>query len=211
MSISRAGFSPPPRSESNSNTVHLSVAQAVKPAEPRFISAFFSFPRDSSPSATTNESWINGGVAFPTYGRKARACLSRGISTGACHTRSIRRQTNRMRDKPLSGWTDISTPPWWTALLETTAHRATGSGFHPLRRAASAILRTRSIRRHGEPCAPAGAAARKPQPILTNPKGLHRTRGESVARTHGPAILTGGILRPRGARRSGIGPHQRVH
>src|ERR1035441_5541159 len=58
--------------------------------------------------------------------------------------------------------------PWWTALLETTAHRATGSGFHPLRRAASAILRTRSIRRHREPCASAGAAARKPQPILTN-------------------------------------------
>jgi len=161
-----------------------SVAQAVKPAEPRFISAFFSFPGDSSPSATTNESWINCAVAFPTYGRKARACLSRGISTGACHTRSTRRQTNRMRDKPLSGWTDISTRPWWTALLETTAHRATGggfhplrgSGFHPLRRAASAILRTRSIRRHGEPCAPAGAAARKPQPILTNPKGLHERR-----------------------------------
>src|ERR1022692_4455846 len=78
--------------------------------------------------------------------------------------------------------------PWWTALLETTAHRATGSGFHPLQRAASAILRTRSIRRHGEPCAPASAAARKPQPILTNPKGLHGTRSESVARTHGPAI-----------------------
>src|ERR1017187_4160028 len=101
--------------------------------------------------------------------------------------------------------------PWWTALLETTAHRATGSGFHPLQRAASAILRTRSIRRHGEPCAPAGAAARKPQPILTNPKGLHGTRSESVARTHGPAILAGGILRPRGARRTGIGPHQRLH
>ena len=63
------------------------------------------------------------------------------------------------------------------------------------RRAASAILRTRSIRRHGEPCAPAGAAARKPQPILTNPKGLHGTRSESVARTHGPAILAGRILR----------------
>src|ERR1039457_31484 len=92
------------------NTVHLSVAQAVKPAEPRFISAFFSFPGDSCPSATTNESWISCGVAFPTYGRKASACLSRGISTGACHTRSTRRQTNRMRDKPLSGWTDISTP-----------------------------------------------------------------------------------------------------
>src|ERR1022692_985035 len=57
------------------------------------------------------ESWISCGVDFPTYGRKASACLSRGISTGACHTRSTRRQTNRMRDKPLSGWTDISTPP----------------------------------------------------------------------------------------------------
>src|ERR1022692_4280169 len=99
----------------------------------------------------------------------------------------------------------------WTALLKTTAHRATGSGFHPLQRAASAILRPRSIRRDGEPCAPASAAARKPQPILTNPKGLHGTRSESVARTHGPAILAGGILRPRGARRSGIGPHQRLH
>jgi REP element-mobilizing transposase RayT len=41
------------------------VAQAVKPAEPRFISAFFSFPGDSSPSATTNESWINCGDDFP--------------------------------------------------------------------------------------------------------------------------------------------------
>src|SRR5712691_5912424 len=117
------------------NTVQLSVAQAVKPAEPRLIRLdssrlFFSFPGDSSPSATTNESWINCGVDFPTYGRKASACLSHGISTGACHTRSTRRPTNRMRDKPLSGWTDISTPPWWTALLETTAHRATGSGFH---------------------------------------------------------------------------------
>jgi len=28
---------------------------------------------------------------------------------------------------------------WWTTLLETTAHRAAGSGCHPLRRAASAI------------------------------------------------------------------------
>ena len=88
--------------------------------------------------------------------------------------------------------------PCWTALLETTAHRATGSGFHPLRRAASAILRC-----HGEPCAPASAGARKPQPILTNPKGLHGTRSESDARTHGPAILAGGILRPLGARRIG--------
>src|SRR6266700_735197 len=43
---------------------------------------------------------------------------------------------------------------------------------------------------------PASAAARKPQPILTNPKGLHGARSESVARTHGPAILPGGILRP---------------
>ena len=48
--------------------------------------------------------------------------------------------------------------------------------------------------------APASAAARKSQPILTNPKGLHGTRSESVARTHGPAILAGGILRPLGAR-----------
>ena len=32
-------------------------------------------------------------------------------------------------------------------------------------------------------------AARKPKPILTNPKGLHGTRSESDARTHGPAIL----------------------
>ena len=32
-----------------------------------------------------------------------------------------------------------------------------------------------------------------------------------VARAHGPAILAGGILRPLGARRSGIGPHQGVH
>src|ERR1039458_469198 len=100
---------------------------------------------------------------------------------------------------------------WWTALPETTAHRATGSGFHPLRRTASATLRTRSIRRHGEPWAPAGTAARKPQPILTNSKGLHGTRSESVARTHGPAILAGGILRPLGARRSGTEPYQRVH
>src|SRR6266849_6819164 len=41
----------------------------------------------------------------------------------------------------------------------------------------------------------------KAQPILTNTKGLHGTRSESVARTHGPAILAGRILRPRGARR----------
>src|SRR6266568_511904 len=101
--------------------------------------------------------------------------------------------------------------PCWAALLETAAHRATGSGFHPLRRAASAIIRLASIRRDGEPCAPAGAAARKPQPILTDPKGLHGTRSESVARTHGPAILAGGILRSFGARRSGIGPHPGVH
>jgi hypothetical protein len=51
--------------------VHLIVAQAVKPAEPRFISAFFF-----------------RGADFPTDGRKASACLSRGIFTGACHTRS---------------------------------------------------------------------------------------------------------------------------
>src|SRR5271166_259549 len=50
------------------NAVHLSVAQAVKPAEPRFISAFFAFPGDSSPSATTNESWIHCGVDFPRMG-----------------------------------------------------------------------------------------------------------------------------------------------
>src|SRR5450631_3055687 len=87
------------------------VAQAVKPAEPRFISAFLLFSGRFFPSATINESWISCGVDFPTYGRKASACLSRGISTGACHTHSTRRQTNRMRDKPLSGWTDISTPP----------------------------------------------------------------------------------------------------
>jgi hypothetical protein len=48
------------------------------------------------------------GVAFPTCGRTASACWSRGISTAACHTRSTRRQSNRMRDEPLSGWTDIS-------------------------------------------------------------------------------------------------------
>src|SRR5438128_4340914 len=91
--------------------------------------------------------------------------------------------------------------PCWTPLLETRAHRATGRGFHPLRRAASAILRPASLRRHGEPCALARAAARNPQPILTNPKGLHGTRSESVARTHGPAILAGGILRSFGTRR----------
>src|SRR5207244_4455204 len=34
--------------------------------------------------------------------------------------------------------------PCWTPLLETRAHRATGRGFHPLRRAASAILRPAS-------------------------------------------------------------------
>ena len=42
--------------------------------------------------------------------------------------------------------------PCWTALLETSAHGATGSGFHPLRRTASAILRPASVRRDGEPC-----------------------------------------------------------
>jgi hypothetical protein len=73
--------------------------------------------------------------------------------------------------------------------LKLAAHRATGNGFHPLRRAPTATLRPAGIRRHGEPHAPASAATRKPQPILTNPKGLHRTRSESAARTHGPAIL----------------------
>src|SRR6266571_3042002 len=103
-------------------------------------------------------------------------------------------------------WMEPRLHPGWTPLLETRAHRATGRGFHPLRRAASAILRPASVRRHGEPCAPARAAARNPQPILTNPKGLHGTRSESVAGTHGPAILAGGILRS-----FGIGPHKGVH
>jgi hypothetical protein len=40
------------------------VAQAVKPAEPRFISAFFFSLGDSSLSATANESWINCGADF---------------------------------------------------------------------------------------------------------------------------------------------------
>jgi hypothetical protein len=35
--------------------------------------------------------------------------------------------------------------------------------------------------------------------MANNPKGLHGTRSESVARTHWPAILAGRILRPRGA------------
>src|SRR5436305_5413330 len=90
--------------------------------------------------------------------------------------------------------------PCWTPLLSPKAHRPTGRGFYPLRRAASAILRPARVRGHGEPCAPAGAAARKPQPILTNLKGLHSTRSESVARTHRPAILASGILRSCGTR-----------
>ena len=55
------------------------------------------------------------------------------------------------------------------------------------------------------------AAARKPQPIPANSKRIHRTRSQSLARTHRPALLAGGILRSFGARRSGIDPHQGVH
>ena len=50
-----------------------------------------------------------------------------------------------------------------------------------------------------------------PSRFLQTLKGSRGTRSESVARTHGPAILAGGILRPLGGRRSGIGPHQDVH
>src|ERR1039458_7075603 len=58
-----------------------------------------------------------------------------------------------------------------------------------------------------------GPLYRKQQPIaqLVVDSIHYGTRSESVAQTHGPAILAGGILRPLGARRSGIEPYQRVH
>jgi len=61
--------------------------------------------------ASTNESWIISGVDFPIPGRKASVYSSPGIFTAACHTRSTRRLTNKMRDERLSGWTVTSTAP----------------------------------------------------------------------------------------------------
>jgi len=114
------------------NTVHLSVAQAVKPAEPRFISAFFSFPRDSSPSATMSHGSTAASPSPRMGGRQGPVGHVASLREPATRALPAAKQTECGTSLCLEG--PISRlRPWWTALLETTAHRATGSGFHPLR------------------------------------------------------------------------------
>src|SRR5438270_3518143 len=94
------------------------VAQAVKPAEPRLDSSrlFFSFPEDSSPSATTNESRINFGVDFLSMGGRQAPVCHLAFSTAA-------KPTKCGTSFCLDG-TDISTQPVLGRSSETTAHRA---------------------------------------------------------------------------------------
>src|SRR5437762_449160 len=62
---------------------------------------------------------------LPTCGRKASTCLSRGISTAACHNALYPPPIKQMLDQPLSGWTDVDSArvgPLYLHLKQAITH-----------------------------------------------------------------------------------------